>query len=149
MTRRTTVITPTTQTDALYELPSQPFARRIVSASIYGYDMIGLPHATLPELKIADVEGNVLLAITPCLDLSNLGFLTPVNFLFSELGGANYNFSSPIIIAPNVFVPASLPTQCMLPESNLFTVTLYGSLPGDTIPNLVLVTEDYDEDFMP
>jgi hypothetical protein len=150
MTRRTTVITPTTQTDALYELPSQPFARRIVSASIYNLGINGVYHGTLPELRIADVEGNVLIAITPTLDIASILFGgTPLNYLFAELGGSAYNFTAPVAIAVKVYVPATLPTECMLPESNLLTVTLYGSLPGDTIPNLVLVTEDEDEDFLP
>jgi hypothetical protein len=148
MTRRTTVITPTTQTDALYELPSQPFARRVVSASIYNLGINGLYHNTLPELKIADVEGNVLLAITPNLDIAATTPASPINYLFADLGGSSYNFTAPAVTAGNVYIPATLPTECMLPESNLLTVTLFGSLPGDTIPNLVLVTEDADEDFM-
>lgn len=149
MTRRTTVITPTTQTDALYELPSQPFARRVVSASIYNLGINGAYHATLPELRIADVEGNVLIAITPNLDINFALFGgTPLNYLFAELGGSSYNYTAPTALAVNVYVPATLPSECMLPESNLLTVTLFGSLPGDTIPNLVLVTEDADEDFM-
>ena len=148
MTRRTTVITPTTQTNALYELPTQPFARCIVSASIYNLGINGLYHGTLPELKIADVEGNVLLAITPNLDVAASLPASPLTYLFAELGGSSYNFTAPFALAGNVYVPATLPPKCMLPASNLLTVTLFGSAPGDTIPNLVLVTDDYDEDFM-
>ena len=148
MTRRTTVITPTTQTDALYELPSQPFARRVVSASIYAFVANGSPHAYLPELKIADVEGNILTAITPTFDLANAGSGNNANFLFSDVGGANYAYTGPGTIT-SIYVPATIPPNLTIPESNLFTVTLWGSVPGDTIPNLVLVTEDADEDFMP
>jgi len=149
MTRRTTVITPTTQTDALYELPSQPFARRIVSVSIYGVLIAGAFHNVLPELKIADVEGNILTAVTPQIDISATSFSPYQNFLFADLGGANYSFSSPITSAQPAYISATIFPDCIIPESNLFTVTLYGSLPGDTIPNLVLVTEDEDENFMP
>jgi len=145
MTRRTTVIQPSTTTDALYTLPNQPFKRRIVSASLYNLIIGGVYHATLPELKIFDVEGNVLLAITPTLDVSGSGAITPINYLFSNLGGASYTFSSPINIAPNVYVPATLPTDCCVPASNLVTVTLWGSLPTDTLPNLVFVTDDDDD----
>ena len=148
MTRRTTIITPTTQTDALYELPSQPFARQIVSASIYAFVANGSLHAYIPELKVADVEGNILIAITPTFDLSSAGSGNNANFLFSDVGGVNYTYSAPITLT-SIYVPATIPPNLTIPESNLFTVTLWGSLPGDTIPNLVLVTEDADEDFMP
>jgi len=146
MTRRTTVIQPSTTTDALYTLPNQPFKRRIVSASLYNLIIGGTYRATLPELKIFDVEGNVLLAITPTLDVSGAGSLTPLNYLFSDLGGVSYTLFSPIAISPNVYVPATLPTDCCVPASNLLTVTLWGTLPADTLPNLVLVTEDDDDD---
>jgi hypothetical protein len=148
MTRRTTVITPTTQTDAVYELPSQPFARRVVSASIYAFVANGLPHPYLPELKIADVEGNILTAITPTFDLSGVGSGNNANFLFSDVGGVNYAYSAPITLT-SIYVPATIPSNLTIPESNLFTVTLWGSVLGDTIPNLVLITEDDDENFMP
>lgn len=148
MTRRTTVITPTTQTDALYELPSQPFARRIVSASIYGVVIDGAFHNVLPELKIADVEGNVLTAVTPQIDIAASSGSPFQNFLFADLGGSNYNFTAPITNAQPAYISATIFPDCVIPESNLLTVTLFGSLPGDTIPNLVLVTEDADEDFM-
>lgn len=148
MTRRTTVITPTTQTDALYELPSQPFARRIVSASIYGFLIDGAFHNVLPELKIADVEGNVLIAVTPQIDIAASSGSPFQNFLFADLGGSSYTFTAPITSAQPTYIPATIPTECSIPESNIFTVTAFGSLPGDTIPNLVLVTDDADEDFM-
>ena len=148
MTRRTTVLQPSTETDALYTLPSQPFARKIVSVSIYNF-VVAVPYrATLPELKIADVGGNVLAAITPNLDIAQSGAVTPLNYFFGDLGGASYNLTTPINIAPVVYVSATLPPNFFLPESNLLTVTLYGSLPGDGIPNLVLVTEDEDDDFI-
>jgi hypothetical protein len=148
MTRRTTVITPTTQTDALYELPSQPFARRVVSASIYGFLIDAPYHNVLPELKITDVEGNVLMGVTPQIDVASTSGSPFLNFLFADLGGSNYNFSAPITNAQPTYISATIPTECNIPESNLFTVTAFGSLPGDTIPNLVLVTDDADEDFM-
>jgi hypothetical protein len=151
MTRRTTVITPTTQTDALYELPSQPFARRVVSVSIYGYEVVQVPYVVVqPELKITDVEGNVLTAITPTFEPGQLATASPLNFFFGDIGGANYTFSARVFpFTHPVYVPGCIPPNLTIPESNLFTVTLFGSLPGDTIPNLVLVTEDADEDFMP
>jgi hypothetical protein len=148
MTRRTTVIQPSTQTDALYTLANQPFKRRIISASIYGVVISGSYHNTIPELKINDVEGNVLFAITPTVDLVSLGFpYTPLNFLFSDLGGTNYTFTTPTTIA-TVVIPATIPSDLCVPASNLFTVIIWGSIPGDTLPNLVLVTEDDDEDFL-
>lgn len=146
MTRRTTVIQPSTTTDALYTLPNQPFKRRIVSASIYNFGINGVYHGTLPELKIFDVEGNVLLAITPNLDIAGILAASPLNYLFAELGGSSYNFTAPTALAGNTYIPATLPPKCMLPASNLLTVTLYGSLPADTLPNLVLVTEDDDDE---
>ena len=151
MTRRTTIITPTTQTDALYELPSQPFARRIISVSIYGYDVLQVPYAIVqPELKIADVEGNVLTAITPTFEPGQLAAATPLNFFFGDIGGANYTYSARVFpFSHPVYVPGCIPVDLTIPQANLFTVTLFGSLAIDTIPNLVLVTEDADEDFIP
>jgi len=146
MTRRTTVIQPSTTTDALYTLPNQPFKRRIVSASLYNLIIGGLYHATLPELKIADVEGNVLLAITPQVDVGSLGAITPLNYFFGNVGGATYNFTNPTSLFGPAYISATIPEDCCVPASNLLTVTLYGSLPGDTLPNLVLVTEDDDDD---
>lgn len=145
MTRRTTVIQPSTTTNALYSLPNQPFKRRIVSASLYDVVIGGLYHGTIPELKINDVEGNVLFAITPTVDLVSLGFpYTPLNFLFADLGGTNYTFTPPATIVTTA-IPATIPPDLCVPASNLFTVTLWGSLPADTLPNLVLVTEDDDD----
>jgi len=148
MTRRTTVIQPSTDTDALYTLPSQPFARRIVSASIYDFQA-AIYHATYPELKIADVGGNVLAAIAVAVDLASTT-ANPANWYFADLGGSQWNLYAPTGggFMP-VYLPATIPSDLIVPESNIFTLTLWGSLPGDTIPNLVLVTEDEDEDFMP
>ena len=147
MTRRTTVITPTTQTDAVYELPSQPFARRVVSASVYYFDA-AIYHFTFPELKIADVEGNVLAAVGVAVDLTATT-ANPVNWYFADLGGSQWNLYAPIGGGSMpVYLPATIPPNLIIPESNLFTLTLWGSVVGDTIPNLVLVTEDADEDFM-
>jgi len=146
MTRRTTVIQPSTTTDALYTLPNQPFKRRIVSASIYGVLIAGGFHNVLPELKIADVEGNVLIAVTPQIDIASSSGSPFQNFLFADLGGSNYTFTAPITNAQPAYISATIPTNCCVPASNLLTVTLWGSLPGDTLPNLVLVTEDDDDD---
>lgn len=148
MTRRTTVITPTTQTDAVYELPSQPFARRVVSVSIYGFDTGIVYHSTAPELKISDVEGNVLAAIGLAVDMAAQVF-NPANFYFADLGGSQWNLYAPISSAPAIYLPCTIPEDLIIPESNLFTLTLWGSISTDTFPNLVLITEDYDEDFMP
>ena len=149
MTRRTTVIQPSTQTDALYTLANQPFKRRIVSASIYGVVIAGTYHTTTPELKINDVEGNVLFSVVPTLDPFQVGSLTPINYLFAELGGSNYTLTQPSSVAASIyFLPATIPTDLCVPASNLFTVTLWGTVSGDTIPNLVLVTEDDDENFL-
>ena len=147
MTRRTTVITPTTQTDAVYELPSQPFARRIVSASIYGFDTGIVYHATTPELKIADVEGNVLASIGLAVDMG-AGVFNPANFYFADLGGSQWNLFAPISLGPPVYLPSTIPEDLIIPESNLFTLTLWGSISTDTFPNLVLITEDEDQDFL-
>lgn len=148
MTRRTTVITPTTQTDAVYELPSQPFARRVVSVSIYGFDTGIVYHSTAPELKISDVEGNVLAAIGLAVDMFAQVF-NPANFYFADLGGSQWNLYAPTSLGPPIYLPCTIPEDLIIPESNLFTLTLWGSISTDTIPNLVLVTEDADEDFMP
>ena len=149
MTRRTTVITPTTQTDALYELPSQPFARRIVSASIYNLGINGVYHGTLPELRIADVEGNVL--FTASAFTTTLGGLTySIQFAqdTSDLSGSVITGGFVQNSSGGTYFPCILGDDCCVPASNLLTVTLWGSLPADTLPNLVLVTEDADEDFM-
>jgi hypothetical protein len=148
MTRRTTVITPTTQTDALYELPSQPFARRVVSASIYAYTQ-AVNASTQPELKITDVEGNVL--FTASAFTNTLGSpIYSVQFAqdASDLSGSIISGGFVALSTGGAYFPCILSSDCIIPESNLFTVTLFGSLPADTIPNLVLVTEDADEDFM-
>jgi hypothetical protein len=147
MTRRTTVIQPSTQTDALYTLANQPFKRRIISASIYGVVVDGLYHAIFPELKINDVEGNVLTSIGVCFDTAS-GIFTPLNFLFADLGGSQWNLTAPNTNGSNYYLPATIPSDLCVPASNLLTVTLWGSVPGDTLPNLVLVTEDDDEDFL-
>ena len=145
MTRRTTVIQPSTTTDALYTLANQPFKRRIVSASIYGVAIGGIYHEVNPELKINDVEGNVLFAITPTISLVGLGIpFTPINFVFADLGGTNYTFTSPSLLATTP-IPATIPEDLCVPASNLLTVTLWGTVSGDTLPNLVLVTEDDDD----
>ena len=147
MTRRTTVIQPSTETDALYTLPSQPFARKIVSASIYYFEA-AVYHPTFPELKIADVGGNVLAAIGVTVDLGATT-ANPVNWFFADLGGTQWNLYAPISIgAVPIYLPATIPNNLIVPESNLFTLTLWGSVPGDTIPNLVLVTEDEDDEFI-
>lgn len=149
MTRRTTVITPTTQTDALYELPSQPFARRIVSACLYAFTQAVIIDFQ-PELKITDVEGNVLFTATA---FTNSGFNQSTSTIIwngntSDIA-ANVVVGNALALSPGgVYYPGIIGDETFIPESNLFTVTLYGSLPADTIPNLVLVTEDADEDFM-
>lgn len=147
MTRRTTVLQPFSETDALYTLPSQPFARKIVSVSIYDFVINGVYHSCLPELKIADVGGNVLASLSPLFDVGGVG-LSHLNFFMSDLGGYNYTFTSPLTVPPVTLIPTTLPPNLCVPESNIFTVTIWGSLPGDGIPNLVLVTEDEDDDFI-
>ena len=147
MTRRTTVITPTTQTDALYELPSQPFARRVVSASLYAFTQAAAAN-TQPELKITDVEGNVLFTAT-CMTGGGLTYSMQWASNTSDIGVNFITFGFIALSPGGVYCPCIIGDETLIPESNLFTVTLWGSLPADTIPNLVLVTEDYDEDFMP
>jgi hypothetical protein len=149
MTRRTTVITPTTQTDALYELPSQPFARRVVSACLYAFTQAVIANSQ-PELKITDVEGNVLFTATA---FTTTAFNVPTSTIMWS--GNTSDIASSVVLAAatnlspgGVYYPCILGDETFIPESNLFTVTLFGSLPADTIPNLVLVTEDADEDFM-
>lgn len=151
MTRRTTVIQPSTTTDALYTLPNQPFTRRIVSASLYGYDNGYTSHAVVPELKIADVEGNVLAAISTTIDWTASVFTPRINWFFGDLGGTQWDLNYPTQSGlPNVmpiYFPTTIPPDLCVPVCNLFTVTLWGSQSGDlVIPNLVLVTEDDDED---
>ena len=146
MTRRTTVIQPSTTTDALYTLPNQPFKRRIVSASLYAYTQ-ALPATTQPELKIFDVEGNVL--FTASVFTSTLGGLIySVQFAqdASDLSGATVTGGFNQISTGGAYFPCILGNDCCVPASNLLTVTLWGSLPADTLPNLVLVTEDEDDD---
>jgi hypothetical protein len=148
MTRRTTVLQPSTETDALYTLPSQPFARKIVSVSIYNFVIAGAYHNCMPELKIADVGGNVLTALSPLFDAGSAGGFTDLNFFMGDLGGSNYTYTAPIILPPITLIPTTLPPNLCVPESNILTVTIWGSVPGDTIPNLVLVTEDEDDEFI-
>ena len=148
MTRRTTVLQPSTETDALYTLPSQPFARKIVSVSIYDLVIDGVYHNTCAELKIADVGGNVLAAIVPTLDPVQVGAVTPMNIFFSDVGGTNYTLTQPNFVITPAYIPATIPVNLCVPESNILTVTIWGTLPGDTIPNLVLVTEDEDDEFI-
>jgi hypothetical protein len=150
MTRRTTVIQPSTTTNALYTLPNQPFKRRIISASIYGFVIGGAYHTCFPELKINDVEGNVLAALTPLIDMGSFFGGTNFNFFFSNLGGSNYTFTPPPSpgVPPIVLVPITIPENLCVPASNLFTITIWGSLPADTLPNLVFVTEDDDDDLI-
>jgi hypothetical protein len=149
MTRRTTVIQPSTKTNALYTLPNQPFARRIVSASLYAFTQAVI--ATLqPELKINDVEGNVLFTASA---FASIVFNEPKSSIFfvedaSEMAGEVVLGFAPSLSPGGVYYPAKIGTDCFVPASNLLTVTLYGSLPADTIPNLVLVTEDEDEEFL-
>lgn len=148
MTRRTTVITPTTQTDAVYELPSQPFARRVVSATLYAYTQ-AVTANTQPEMKISDVEGNVLFTAT-CFTAIGFGLTYSLSFATNtsdiSVGAISVGWNN---LSPGgIYFPCIIGDQTVIPESNLFTVTLYGSLPADTIPNLVLVTEDYDEEFL-
>jgi hypothetical protein len=148
MTRRTTVIQPTTQTDAVYSLPSQPFARRVVSASLYAFTQ-AVAGNTQPEMKISDVEGNVLFTAT-CFTTSGLSLTYSMQFACNtsdiSVGAIFANYAS---LSPGgIYFPCIIGDETVIPASNLFDVTLYGSLPADTIPNLVLVTEDEDEDFM-
>ena len=149
MTRRTTVIQPTTQTDAVYKLPSQPFARRVVSACLYAFTQ-AIPATTQPELKINDVEGNVLFTASAFTNTLG-GSIYSVQFAqnTSDLSGSLISGGFAQISPGGAYFPCILGNDCIIPESNLCTVTLYGSLPADTIPNLVLVTEDADENFMP
>ena len=147
MTRRTTVIQPSTTTDALYTLPNQPFKRRIVSASLYAFTQ-AISATTQPELKINDVEGNVLFtasAFTTTLG----GLIYSVQFAqdTSDLSGSAITGGFNQISPGGAYFPCILGDDCFVPASNLLTVTLWGSLPADTLPNLVLVTEDDDEDF--
>lgn len=150
MTRRTTVIQPTNQTDAVYELPSQPFARRVVSACLYAFTQAIIGNSQ-PELKIFDVEGNVLFSATA---FTTTSFNQPTSTIMWSSNTSD--ISSSVILANaqslspgGVYYPCIIGDETIIPESNLFNVTLYGSLPADTIPNLVLVTEDYDDDFLP
>jgi hypothetical protein len=153
MTRRTTVIYPSTQIDALYTLPNQPFKRRIISASLYDFDGNGDP--ATPEAKIADVEGNVLISIWATLDWTQtISFAGKINFLFAALGGAAWNLNQPTRNGSGapysslpLYFPVTIPEDLCVPASNLFTITLWGTSANTmTIPNLVLVTEDDDDD---
>jgi hypothetical protein len=146
MTRRTTVIQPTTQTDAVYSLPSQPFARRVVSASLYAFTQ-AVPANTQPELKITDVEGNVLFTAS-CMTGGGLTYSMQWASNSSDVGVNFLSFGFVALSPGGIYFPCIIGDETFIPESNLFTVTLYGSLPADTIPNLVLVTEDEDEDFL-
>lgn len=149
MTRRTTVITPTTQTDAVYELPSQPFARRVVSACLYAFTQ-AVTADFQPELKITDVEGNVLFTATA---FTSSGFNQQTSTIIwtcntSDISSSVISSNALALSPGGVYYPGIIGDETIIPASNLFTVTLYGSLPADTIPNLVLVTEDADEDFI-
>jgi len=147
MTRRTTVIQPSTTTDALYTLPNQPFKRRIVSASLYAFTQAVIA-PTQPELKINDVEGNVVFTASA---FTNTQFNEPKSSIFfvdnaSDMAGQVVVGFAPALSPGGMYYPAKLGGNCCVPASNLLTVTLYGSLPADTLPNLVLVTEDDDDE---
>ena len=146
MTRRTTVIKPSTTTDALYTLPNQPFKRRIVSASLYAY-VQAVGASTQPELKIFDVEGNVLFTASAFTNTLG-GSIYSVQFAqdTSDLGGSAISGGFVQISPGGAYFPCILGNNCCVPASNLLTVTLWGSLPADTLPNLVLVTEDDDDE---
>lgn len=149
MTRRTTVIQPSTQTDALYTLANQPFKRRIISASLYAFTQAVIA-PTQPELKINDVEGNVLFFCSAFTNTSFNEFKSSIIWTEngSELFGQVISGFNPAFSIGGMYYPANLGINCCVPASNLLTVTLYGSLPADTLPNLVLVTEDDDENFL-
>ena len=66
----------------------------------------------------------------------------------SDIGANFLTAIFPNLSPGGIYFPCIIGEETVIPASNLFDVTLYGSLPADTIPNLVLVTEDYDEDFM-
>lgn len=148
MTRRTTVIQPSTTTDALYTLPNQPFKRRIVSASIYGF-VKDQGELLQPELKIADVEGNVLFTAT-CFVADGPGSPLVFSMIWSANASDGFGFFTSGIyqnLSPGgVYCPSIIGENLCVPASNLLTITIYGSLPADTLPNLVLVTEDDDDD---
>ena len=146
MTRRTTVIQPSRKTNALYTLPPQPFARRIVSACLFEYTPDDANNNQSPQLKIADVSGNVLAFITPTFNPSGIPSITPYTYFFGENLG-DYVRNDPGGTLPT-FIPASIPSDLTIPQSNLFTITIEGSADADTIPNLVLVTEDEDDEFL-
>jgi hypothetical protein len=148
MTRRTTVIQPSTTTDALYTLPNQPFKRRIVSASLYNY-VQDLPATLQPELKIADVEGNVLFTAMPLFfdQTTTGGSNGNASFMFTEDASPQTQILYfPQTANAGAYFPCVIGTNLCVPASNLLTVTLWGSLPADTLPNLVLVTEDDDDE---
>jgi len=100
-------------------------------------------------MKISDVEGNVLFTAT-CFTASGFGLVYSVQFACNtsdiSVGVISTGWSN---LSPGgIYFPCIIGDETVIPASNLFDVTLYGSLPGDTIPNLVLVTEDEDEDFL-
>lgn len=149
MTRRTTVLQPSTTTNAVYTLPNQPFKRRVVSATLYGFTQAVIA-TTQPELKINDVEGNVLFTASA---FTNTSFNEPKSSIIwaentSEMAGQVVLGFAPSLSPGGMYYPSILGTDCCIPASNLLTVTLWGSLPADTIPNLVLVTEDEDDEFI-
>jgi len=147
MTRRTTVIQPSTTTDALYTLPNQPFKRRIISASLYAFTQ-AVVAPTQPELKINDVEGNVLFTATAFTttafnqQTSTIMWSNNTSDIASSVVAGNAAALSP----GGVYCPCIIGDETCVPASNLLTVTLYGSLPADTLPNLVLVTDDDDDE---
>lgn len=148
MTRRTTVIQPSTATDALYTLPNQPFKRRVISASLYAYTQ-AVGANTQPELKIRDVEGNVLFTASAFVtQVSNLIWSVQFAVNASDLSGNVFSGGFSQLGPGGTYFPCILGDDCCIPASNLLTVTLYGSLPADTLPNLVLVTEDEDDEFI-
>ena len=144
MTRRTTVIQPSTTTDALYTLPNQPFKRRIVSASLYAFTQ-AVSANTQPELKIRDVAGNVLFTAS-CLTSGSGTFSMQWATNASDMGVNFIVVSFPNLSPGGVYFPCIIGDNLCVPASNLLTVTLWGSLPADTLPNLVLVTEDDDDE---
>ena len=147
MTRRTTVIQPSRKTDALYTLPPQPFARRIVSACLFGYLPDDSALTQTPQLKIADVEGNVLAWIQAIMNPIQLTGTAPYTYFWGN-NLSEYPSDTQLTGGTPIYVPASIPIDLMIPESNILTIEIFNSQSGDTIPNLVLVTEDQDDEFI-
>jgi hypothetical protein len=127
--KRITVVTPA---NGVWTLPSQPFHRCLLLATISGF--VSSSSTGLFTGKIQDVSGNVIwqtavrftATVIVNITFSDQGVRTDVTGLLS---GIEYRGMP---LPPDLTIPANL----------VLSFTIDGWTSGDTTPNLVLTTDD-------